>query len=600
MANKRIKGGARLRDVAAAAGVSKSTASAVANGRAEQYGISHATRERVQAAIRQMGYAPSLAALDMVAGRNTLVGLAISADFPAAALRLAVLEPLLAQAGCRVILTCLPSEPQAAADRIAALIHFGVAGMVICPADSLTLPKFSCPAVMVGKSGVGFPAVYEDELEGGRRLARRLLDKGHRRIAILGGTVTPSPVGTGFLEACAQVGATIRSFNSVAEFLPTASTMTAVFCLTPAVLLELYSRGCAAGLRPGTDLAVVAVDPLGVAANLVPRPTVLQPGIARLGQAVVQLLQQVIQGATLGDIRLDPVIFDGDPITPFSPSIPVASPPVATPNPASVPPPQAPSPVIIPNTHKPVILPSESIQMPETVVSTPAIQVSAVVAADPGGTDPEPSIPVSGVVAAVPGGTAHQSPTPIADPVVTTPPASTIAPEIQVPPLAPEPAIPEPVAVIEPAPPPPTPEPPTIVPTQEVAPIAEPVPQMEGGALSPPAPEPVIPEPVVVIEPEPTPPTPEPPTIVPTQEVAPIAEPVPQMEGGALSPPAPDPVIPEPVAVIEPAPPTPEPPIIVPPPETPPSEVSTPDEAPSPSLTAEVAPEPPTPGLSAS
>jgi len=160
MKKKRIKGGARLRDVAAAAGVSNATVSAVANGRAAQYGICRATQEKVQAAIRQMGYSPSLAALDMVSGRNTLVGLAISADFPAADHRMAALEPLLAQAGFRVIVAFLPPESQAASDRITGLIQFGVAGLIICPADSLALPKFNCPAVMVGKTGTGIPAVY--------------------------------------------------------------------------------------------------------------------------------------------------------------------------------------------------------------------------------------------------------------------------------------------------------------------------------------------------------------------------------------------------------------------------------------------------------
>ena len=544
MNKKRIKGGARLRDVAMAAGVSNATVSAVANGKADQYGICRATQDKVQAAIRQLGYSPSLAALDMVSGRNSLVGLAIAADFPAANHRMAALESLLAQAGFRVILVSLPPDPPVATARLTSLLRFGVAGLVICPVGSIALPKLTCPAIMVGGEGGGCPAVYEDEQDGGRRLARRLLDKGHRRIAILGGTATQSPVGVGFLEACAQVGATVRSFNSAAEFLPTAETMTAVFCVTPAVLLELYSRGFAAGLRLGTDLAVVAVDTLGVATNLVPRPTVLQPGIARLGQAVVQLLQQLIQGATPGDIRLEPVISDGDQITPFSQSIPVSPPPVMAPKLATVPPQKAPSPVITPSIHKPVILPSETFQIPETAVSTPAI-------------------PASAVVAAVPGGTALESPTPVPEPI----PMEGGAPS----PPDPETAIPVPVAVIEPVPPPSTPEPPIIAPTPETP---------------APVPEPVIPVPVAVIEPVPPPPTPEPPIIAPTPETpSPVSEPV----------------IPVPAAVIEPVPPLPtlEPAIIAATPETPPFSVSTPDDASSPSSTPAVAPDSPTSSLPA-
>ena len=63
MSQIRIKTGARIRDVADVAGVSKTTVSLVAKGRAEQVGICLETRERVEAVIRQLGYVPSSAAI---------------------------------------------------------------------------------------------------------------------------------------------------------------------------------------------------------------------------------------------------------------------------------------------------------------------------------------------------------------------------------------------------------------------------------------------------------------------------------------------------------------------------------------------------------
>ena len=608
MNKKRIKGGARLRDVASAAGVSNATVSAVANGKAAQYGICQATQERVQAAIRQMGYSPSLAALDMVSGRNTFIGLAISANFPAADYRMAAFEPLLAQAGFRVIVAFLPPEPQAASDRIAGLIKFGVAGLVICPVDSMVLPKINCPAVMVGKPGAGLPTVYEDEAEGGRRLAQRLLDKGHRRIAILGETTPQTPAINGFLAACAQVGATVRSFRSVTEFLPMAETMTAVFCVTPAALLELYSRGCAAGLRLGTDLAVVAVDNLGVAVNLVPRPTVLQPGIGRLGQAVAQAIQQAIQGTTPGDVRLDPVIVDGDPIcvadvttrvsvppapvetpkppvlTPVPPSakpitpvsstpVPAPQAPVPAPNPTPVSAPQTPSPVTIPSTPKPAIQSSETFQMPKTVVSGVASPASAVVAAVSGGTDTEPVLTApSTVVAAIPGGTDPEPSIPVLEPAVTPTPVITPdpvlapVPEITVTPTPePEPIIPEPV---QPAP---VFTPPSAVVATASGELAEPIPPptslrevMRAGSGTDPEPVLTPPSTVVAAIPGGTDPEPSIPVLEPAVTPAPIITPspvlVPAPEVTVIPTPEPDPIIPDPV---QPAPVFTPPPAVV-------------------------------------
>ncbi len=65
----RIKSGARIRDVADVAGIFKTTVLLVANGRAEQVGICLESRQRVEAVIRQLGYMPSSAALEMATGR---------------------------------------------------------------------------------------------------------------------------------------------------------------------------------------------------------------------------------------------------------------------------------------------------------------------------------------------------------------------------------------------------------------------------------------------------------------------------------------------------------------------------------------------------
>jgi hypothetical protein len=68
MSKLRIKQGVRIRDVAAAAGVSRTTVSLIVNGRADQVGISLATRQRVSALVSQMGYVPSSAAREMATG----------------------------------------------------------------------------------------------------------------------------------------------------------------------------------------------------------------------------------------------------------------------------------------------------------------------------------------------------------------------------------------------------------------------------------------------------------------------------------------------------------------------------------------------------
>jgi len=128
--------------------------------------------------------------------------------------------------------------------------------------------------------------------------------------------------------------------STVTDFLAAPQDATAVFCATSAALLEFYIRCPAKGIRPGTDMAVVGADDLDLAASLVPRPTVLHQGLARIGEIAAQVIQQVIQGTVPGEIRLTPVITPGE--TESKPVEKVA------------PRPQPPAPVNRPNNQQPI------------------------------------------------------------------------------------------------------------------------------------------------------------------------------------------------------------------------------------------------------
>ncbi|MBI4830012.1 MAG: LacI family DNA-binding transcriptional regulator, partial [Candidatus Lindowbacteria bacterium] len=65
-------------NVAAKAGVSKSTVSAVISGSADALGICEATRKKVQCAIDSLGYRPDATARAMRLKRHNSIGLILS------------------------------------------------------------------------------------------------------------------------------------------------------------------------------------------------------------------------------------------------------------------------------------------------------------------------------------------------------------------------------------------------------------------------------------------------------------------------------------------------------------------------------------------
>jgi transcriptional regulator with XRE-family HTH domain len=140
-----------IKDVAEAAGVSKSTVSRVINGQGKATRISPATQERVRAVARQLGYRTNLVAQNISLGKGNglspslpeqeasrkltgFIGLVLSTASQTDALALIPsLDPVLTAAGYRLIVITVPADPAAYQARVTELLTAGIAGFLCCP-----------------------------------------------------------------------------------------------------------------------------------------------------------------------------------------------------------------------------------------------------------------------------------------------------------------------------------------------------------------------------------------------------------------------------------------------------------------------------------
>ena len=140
-----------IKDVAEAAGVSKSTVSRVINGMGKATRISPSTQDRVRAVAGQLGYRTNLVAQNISLGKGIsidprlpeqetprnltgFIGLVLSTTSSADALALIPsLDPVLSAAGYRLIVITVPDDPAVGQARVAELLTAGVAGLLCCP-----------------------------------------------------------------------------------------------------------------------------------------------------------------------------------------------------------------------------------------------------------------------------------------------------------------------------------------------------------------------------------------------------------------------------------------------------------------------------------
>jgi DNA-binding LacI/PurR family transcriptional regulator len=183
------KPAARIRDVAARAGVGVATVSRVVNDRGN---VAAATRERVLEAIRELEYRPSSVAQNLSLKRTLVIG---------------VVLPFMTQASpierVRGVVTALASSPydlalydvesadrQQRAFRLFADAHRtdGLLVVSLIPPDEEVrrLQAASIPCVLIDARHDGLPCVVIDDVAGGELATRHLLELGHRSIAFIG------------------------------------------------------------------------------------------------------------------------------------------------------------------------------------------------------------------------------------------------------------------------------------------------------------------------------------------------------------------------------------------------------------------------------
>ncbi|MDR7251184.1 DNA-binding LacI/PurR family transcriptional regulator [Nocardioides sp. BE266] len=301
-----------LADVAAAAGVSLSTASLAFSGNKP---VSESTRARVLDAASSLGYTgPNPLARNLRQGRSGVVGIAVgrlSTAFrdPAALPMLDAVSEVLESAGVGLLLMADGDEQSRLP--LDAVIYDNCGRETWAPYDDLVARDV--PMVVVeGPAWPGTTFVDVDHRGGSAALAEHLHDLGHRRVALL--TLEASHpqrereagIRDVFPDAN-TIGACPSDHEAaqaiVAGYLDTGPDVTAVVCQSDvqaaAVVIEARRRG----LRVPEDLSVAGFDGVATPWLDLELTTVVQP-IADKGRATAEAALARVDGEDVADVLL--------------------------------------------------------------------------------------------------------------------------------------------------------------------------------------------------------------------------------------------------------------------------------------------------------
>ena len=305
-----------MADVARLAGVSHQTVSRVING---QTNLRPATRERVEEAIRQLGYRPNPAARALVTRRSATIGVIGSkSDFWGPSTVHRTIQAAGRAAGYFVSSTNLQSLTRAElTDAISHLRDQSVEGIVLIAAhdDALEVARAQeatgVPVVVVeGDESRARWTVGVDQVAGAELGTRHLIDVGHVDIAHLAGPLDWTEARArllGWQTAMYAAGLrpskplrgdwSARSGYEAGLEVARDTRVTAVFAANDQMAIGLLRALAEAGRAVPHDVSVVGFDDIPEAAYLIPPLTTVRQDFSAVGRRAIEILQAAIAGA---------------------------------------------------------------------------------------------------------------------------------------------------------------------------------------------------------------------------------------------------------------------------------------------------------------
>ena len=315
-----------VKDVARRAGVSTATVSRVING--SSY-VSTELKERVEAAIRELGYEANPFAIGLKIDKSHTIGLIISTiENPFFAAIVRGVESKVYPAGYSLILCNTDSDPHLERMYLKLLRQKRVDGLIISTSggadvEIATLAERGVPVALLNRrlrAGQQLvDAVLSDSVGGARCAVAHLIALGHRRIGIVAG-----PSGhlqgeqrlAGYKQALAEAGLPVvpeliceapftaeGGYAGTLQLLAEGVGATALFISNNFMMLGAMRAIRECGRRVPADLAVVSFDDIDWAPYVDPPLTVVAQPAYQIGVTAAQRVLGRLSGRIAGKAR---------------------------------------------------------------------------------------------------------------------------------------------------------------------------------------------------------------------------------------------------------------------------------------------------------
>lgn len=318
----------KIKDIATRSGVAIATVSRVLNNSGY---VSESARTNVLKAAKELDYQPNAGARLIRNGKSSIVGILLpSLDVDFFSTLAQALESELFLRNYRAMFCCTSEDPEHERTYISMLMAQKVDGVIAASVHSQAehftrLMKAGVPIVAVDRAlpSINAPLISVDHLEGGRMLARHLIELGHKKIGVVGGPRHTSPIYTraqGVVEVCLAHGlpeppvflgddhSLISCFGQADQLLTRyGRDITAIAATSDVAAIGVLHAARSHGITVPNELSVIGFDNVPAAAYALPPLTTIAQPMQDLGRAAVEQLIRMIKHEPSATAAVDPL-----------------------------------------------------------------------------------------------------------------------------------------------------------------------------------------------------------------------------------------------------------------------------------------------------
>lgn len=314
-----------MKDVAALAGVSIQTVSAVINNK---QGISPATASRVKDAIQQLGYRPYSVARSLRTGQTHTIALIVTdINNPSFSTIASAAEDIAHGFGYNLVLFNTHDDPEREASYVRTVSDRWIDGVIFVATgdrsislESLLLAKI--PAVVIDRIPMGYSgaSVTLDNFKAGFMAAEHLIGLEHKRLAHICGPLQLHLARerlAGFKDCINKANLPWADLNSLEgnwscssgyeamkQILNKAEVPTAVFAGNDRMAIGAIQAITETGLKVPEDISVMGLDDIETAAFHSPALTTIRQSFPEMASRCVHLLMEILDGKEPSQLQI--------------------------------------------------------------------------------------------------------------------------------------------------------------------------------------------------------------------------------------------------------------------------------------------------------